>query len=110
MHRCNCSSSEGVVSSTVSSTSTDPAYFQHLITQLTKSEQLLDDRLYTLVKAKVHVEEILEHVQVARDSGTGLTSQIQSELATLIRLVNNSGVIPVIDSIEKLGRDLKDRF
>ena len=94
----------------MSSTSTDPVFFQDLKTKLTKSEDIIDDSLYIFVKAKVHISEILELLDTARRSRRGLTPQVQNELRRLISLVNNTGVISLIKSIEELAGNLKDRL
>ena len=105
MHTCNC-----VSDNTVSSTSSDPVYFAGLIKKLTKSEEVIDDSLYKFVKAKVYVTDILELLESARQSRSGLTPQVQTELSRLIALVNNTGLIPLIESIEDLAEKLKDRM
>ena len=105
MHTCKCSSD-----STVSSTSSDPVYFQELIQKITKCEDLLDDSLYTYVKAKVHLSEIGEKLETARQAGTGLILEAQTELATLITHVTNSGLVRAIEYIEDAARKVKNKI
>ena len=108
MNRCNCSSQPTVSSTAVSSTSTDPAYFAHLKKKLNKSENILDDSLYYLVQTKVTTSEILEKVEAVRQAGTGLMPENQTDLASLIELVDNCG--KTINSIAKISRQLKNRL
>ena len=110
MHTCNCPHDSGV-SSTVSSTSSDPAYFSEILRKLKKSEDLIDDSLYTYIKAKVHISDIIEKLEIVRDSGAApLTPEHQTDLAKLIRFATNSGLVPMITEIEKLALDLKNRI